>query len=67
MDTNEKIADLETKIVELEKQNAGLKNKVMISSYCLKALFKCILLVVLCPQEIHWLLKQRLVDTSLVH
>ena len=28
MDTKEKIADLETKIVELEKQNAGLKNKV---------------------------------------
>ena len=28
VDTNEKIADLETKIVELEKQNAGLKNKV---------------------------------------
>ena len=28
VDTKEKIADLETKIVELEKQNAGLKNKV---------------------------------------
>ena len=28
MDAKEKIADLETKIVELEKQNAGLKNKV---------------------------------------
>lgn len=28
VDSKEKIADLETKIVELEKQNAGLKNKV---------------------------------------
>jgi len=28
VDTKEKIADLESKIVELEKQNAGLKNKV---------------------------------------
>lgn len=28
VDTKEKIADMETKIVELEKQNAGLKNKV---------------------------------------
>ena len=29
VDAQEKIADLETKIVELEKQNAGLKNKVI--------------------------------------
>ena len=28
VDSKEKIADLETKIVELGKQNAGLKNKV---------------------------------------
>lgn len=28
VDTKEKIADLESKIVELEKQNAGFKNKV---------------------------------------
>lgn len=28
VDTKEKIADLESNIVELEKQNAGLKNKV---------------------------------------
>jgi len=28
VDAKEKIGDLETKIVELEKQNAGLKNKV---------------------------------------
>ncbi|XP_078365018.1 protein fantom-like isoform X2 [Oculina patagonica] len=31
VDTNEKIADLETKIVELEKQNAGLKNKLTVA------------------------------------
>lgn len=30
VDSKEKIADLETKIVELGKQNAGLKNKVPI-------------------------------------
>lgn len=28
VDTREKIADLEAKIVDLEKQNVGLKNKV---------------------------------------
>ena len=28
MDAKEKVADLETKIAELEKQNVGLKNKV---------------------------------------
>ena len=34
VDTREKIADLETKIVDLEKQNVGLKNKVQfISSF----------------------------------
>ena len=34
VDTREKIADLEAKIVDLEKQNVGLKNKVQfISSF----------------------------------
>lgn len=31
MDAKEKIADLESKIMELEKQNAGLKNKVILN------------------------------------
>ncbi|KAJ7360419.1 Protein fantom [Desmophyllum pertusum] len=31
VDTKEKIADMETKIVELEKQNAGLKNKLTVA------------------------------------
>ncbi|XP_020602821.1 protein fantom-like isoform X2 [Orbicella faveolata] len=31
VDTKEKIADLESKIVELEKQNAGLKNKLTVA------------------------------------
>lgn len=31
VDAKEKIADLESKIVELEKQNAGLKNKVILN------------------------------------
>lgn len=34
VDTREKMADLEAKIVDLEKQNVGLKNKVQfISSF----------------------------------
>ena len=48
VDAKEKIADLETKIVELEKQNAGLKNKVKRNSMGLYSANKVVCLLLWC-------------------